>query len=96
MSLRISLVLAQDQNGSSIFVTGCADFIGSNYAHNWLTNSSDLVITLDKLTYAGNPANLESVLLALSLRNISNETLGSYAISVSIFSCTPSRPMGQI
>lgn len=48
------------KNGNSILVTGCAGFIGSNFVHNWLANCDDLVVNLDKLTYAGNLANLES------------------------------------
>ena len=52
--------MAQMKNGSSILVTGCAGFKGSNFVHNWLANCDDLVVNLDKLTYAGNLANLES------------------------------------
>ena len=48
------------KNGSSILVTGCAGFKGSNFVHHWLANYDDLVVNLDKLTYAGNLANLES------------------------------------
>src|SRR5207248_3107187 len=36
-------------------------FIGSNFILQWLANESSSVINLDKLTYAGNPANLASV-----------------------------------
>ncbi len=43
----------------AIFVTGCAGFIGSNFIHTWLGQSDEPVINLDKLTYAGNLANLE-------------------------------------
>lgn len=45
----------------SILVTGCAGFIGSNFVHTWLRDSDELVINLDKLTYAGNLANLASL-----------------------------------
>ena len=41
-----------------IIVTGGAGFIGSNFVHAWLAESDEPVVTLDKLTYAGNPANL--------------------------------------
>lgn len=44
----------------TILVTGCAGFIGSNFVHNWLSLSDEVVVNLDKLTYAGNLANLES------------------------------------
>ena len=45
----------------SIVVTGGAGFIGSNFVLQWLAAESAPVVNLDKLTYAGNPANLESV-----------------------------------
>ena len=46
---------------SPIVVTGGAGFIGSNFILQWLAVERSPVINLDKLTYAGNPANLESV-----------------------------------
>ena len=45
----------------SILITGAAGFIGSNFVLQWLAHSQEPVIVLDKLTYAGNPANLQSV-----------------------------------
>jgi dTDP-glucose 4,6-dehydratase len=44
-----------------IFVTGGAGFIGSNFVLDWLERSSERVVNLDKLTYAGNLANLAAV-----------------------------------
>ena len=44
-----------------ILVTGGAGFIGSNFVHDWLTNTGEPVLNLDKLTYAGNLANLASL-----------------------------------
>jgi len=44
-----------------ILVTGGAGFIGSNFILHWLANENAPVINLDKLTYAGNLANLKSV-----------------------------------
>lgn len=44
-----------------ILVTGGAGFIGSNFVLDWFHNSDEHVITLDKLTYAGNLHNLESL-----------------------------------
>ena len=42
-----------------VLVTGGAGFIGSHYAHHALDRHPDWKVTvLDKLTYAGNPANL--------------------------------------
>jgi dTDP-glucose 4,6-dehydratase len=45
----------------TILVTGCAGFIGSNFVHTWLTSSDEQVINIDKLTYAGNLANLDAL-----------------------------------
>jgi dTDP-glucose 4,6-dehydratase len=45
-----------------LLVTGGCGFIGTNYIHFVLrTHPGDVVVNLDKLTYAGNPANLASV-----------------------------------
>ena len=41
-----------------ILVTGSAGFIGSNFVLDWLAQCDEPVINLDKLTYAGNRANL--------------------------------------
>ncbi len=46
-----------------IIVTGGAGFIGSNFVHYVYENFPDVHITvLDKLTYAGNRANIEEIL----------------------------------
>ena len=45
-----------------ILVTGGAGFIGANFVLDWLSNpSAEGVINLDKLTYAGNLATLDSL-----------------------------------
>ncbi|MDP2246873.1 MAG: dTDP-glucose 4,6-dehydratase, partial [Nitrosomonadales bacterium] len=44
-----------------ILVTGGAGFIGSNFVMDWLAQSDESVINLDKLTYAGNLDNLVSI-----------------------------------
>jgi dTDP-glucose 4,6-dehydratase len=46
----------------TILVTGGAGFIGSNFVLDWIKSQSGRVVTLDKLTYAGNLHNLASVL----------------------------------
>lgn len=45
----------------SILVTGSAGFIGANFVLDWLASSDERVISLDKLTYAGNLQNLASL-----------------------------------
>ena len=45
----------------SILVTGGAGFIGSNFVLDWLAQSDEPVVNLDKLTYAGNRENLSSL-----------------------------------
>src|ERR1700691_6188447 len=52
----------------TILVTGGAGFIGSNFVLNWMkagdgvaVNGAAAVVNLDLLTYAGNPANLASL-----------------------------------
>jgi len=45
----------------AILVTGGAGFIGSNFIIQWLSNNKELVVNLDKLTYAGNIHNLDTV-----------------------------------
>ncbi|MGB3812981.1 MAG: GDP-mannose 4,6-dehydratase, partial [Shinella sp.] len=45
----------------TIFVTGGAGFIGSNFVLDWLGASDEIVVNIDKLTYAGNPENLKTL-----------------------------------
>jgi dTDP-glucose 4,6-dehydratase len=45
----------------TILVTGGAGFIGSNFVLDWLAAEREPVVNVDKLTYAGNLANLASV-----------------------------------
>ena len=42
----------------TIFITGGAGFIGSNFVHFLKGNCYDDIVVLDKLTYAGDPDNL--------------------------------------
>lgn len=45
----------------TILVTGGAGFIGANFVLDWVAQTDELVINLDKLTYAGNLENLSSI-----------------------------------
>ena len=44
-----------------ILVTGSAGFIGANFVLDWLAQHDEAVVSLDKLTYAGNLENLASL-----------------------------------
>ena len=45
----------------AILVTGSAGFIGANFVLDWLALHDEPVVSLDKLTYAGNLQNLSSL-----------------------------------
>lgn len=44
-----------------ILVTGGAGFVGANFILDWLAQSDEPILNIDKLTYAGNMANLTGV-----------------------------------
>ena len=44
-----------------ILVTGGAGFIGANFVLDWLRDSDEAVLNVDKLTYAGNLRTLKSL-----------------------------------
>ena len=46
---------------NTILITGGAGFIGSNFILQWIASEGTPVVNLDKLTYAGNPHNLDRV-----------------------------------
>src|SRR2546423_9045085 len=55
----------------SILVTGAAGFIGSNFVRSWLErHPDDHVVALDKLTYAGDPRNLDGLGVRLAVCDI--------------------------
>ncbi|MEX2007664.1 MAG: dTDP-glucose 4,6-dehydratase [Candidatus Levyibacteriota bacterium] len=54
--------MTTENTRKKILVTGGAGFIGSNFILYWIKNHpEDQIINLDKLTYAGNLANLKSI-----------------------------------
>jgi dTDP-glucose 4,6-dehydratase len=57
----MSAMNSRTMQADTILVTGGAGFIGSNFVLQWLASESSSIINLDKLTYAGNPANLADV-----------------------------------
>src|SRR5207249_4136489 len=53
-----------------LMVTGGAGFIGSNFVRYWLERyPEDRVVNLDLLTYAGNLANLDDVVVRFGSRH---------------------------
>jgi len=44
-----------------LMVTGGAGFIGSNFVLSTIAESAESIVNLDKLTYAGNLRNLDSL-----------------------------------
>jgi dTDP-glucose 4,6-dehydratase len=44
-----------------LLVTGGAGFIGANFVLSTLRETGEPIVTLDKLTYAGNPHNLDAI-----------------------------------
>jgi dTDP-glucose 4,6-dehydratase len=67
-----------------IFVTGGAGFIGSNFILDWLANpAAEGLVNLDKLTYAGNLATLQS--LSSDARHVFVEgDIGDYELVLSL------------
>jgi dTDP-glucose 4,6-dehydratase len=54
-----------------LLVTGAAGFIGSNFVRWWLErHPDDHVVALDKLTYAGDPRNLDGLGVRLAVCDI--------------------------
>ena len=45
----------------TILITGGAGFIGANFVLNWVAQTNELIVNLDKLTYAGNLETLTSL-----------------------------------
>ena len=45
----------------SVLITGGAGFIGANFVLDWVANSDEKIVNLDKLTYAGNLGSLASL-----------------------------------
>jgi dTDP-glucose 4,6-dehydratase len=44
-----------------LFVTGGAGFIGANFVVSTIQETGEAIVNLDKLTYAGNPRNLDAL-----------------------------------
>jgi len=59
-----------------LFVTGGAGFIGSWFIRQWLAaHPHDVIVNLDRLTYAGSPARLEDVASSASYRFVQGDII---------------------
>ena len=68
--------MAEQFAPKSIIVTGGCGFIGSNFVHYVTERHPEVRVTvLDKLTYAGNPANIEGTGAELVVGDICDEAL---------------------
>lgn len=68
----------------TILVTGGAGFIGANFIHDWLAQSQERVVNLDKLTYAGNLQSLAAVANDPRYRFVKGD-IGDRALAARIF-----------
>ena len=71
-----------------LMVTGGAGFIGSNFIRHVLHSGPDFsVVNYDKLTYAGNLANLESVASSSSYRFVKGDICDAAAVERAMIDC---------
>ena len=59
--IKLAWRLSEQGAAMTILVTGGAGFIGSNFVIDWCDQNEELIINVDKLTYAGNWNNLSSL-----------------------------------
>lgn len=68
-----------------LLITGGAGFIGSNFIHYWLkTHPQDQIVNLDKLTYAGNLANLKDIQDSPNYKFIRGDIADADAVAVAM------------
>ena len=72
-----------------IFVTGGCGFIGSNFILNWIDGSSEPLVNLDKLTYAGNLENLSSIAGSEQYKFILGDIADEALVRQILFECNP-------
>jgi len=71
-----------------IFVTGGAGFIGSNFVRHVLgLNKGYRIVNFDKLTYAGNLANLESVSSSAGYSFVKGDICDGTAVQAAMKGC---------
>src|SRR5262245_54877427 len=67
-----------------MIITGGAGFIGANFARHVLARSDARIVIIDKLTYAGNLANIDDVLRDPHVRFVKADVADKEAM-ISIF-----------
>ena len=67
-----------------LLVTGGCGFIGGNFVLDWLQQSDEQIINLDKLTYAANPDTLRSVASSASYTFVHGD-IGDSALLAELF-----------
>src|SRR5262249_26575383 len=73
----------------TMVITGGAGFIGANFVRQALANTHDRLVIIDKLTYAGNLANLEDVLKDARVHFIKADIADRDAVSSVFHECAP-------
>jgi dTDP-glucose 4,6-dehydratase len=76
-------------DGKSILVTGGAGFIGSALVRALIRNTGARVVNLDKLTYAANLRNVESVANSERYRLVKADICHSDAVTQTFRDCSP-------
>jgi len=68
-------------------VTGGAGFIGSNFARMLLQRGAERVVVFDKITYAGNPANLLDLAAYPAYEFVQGDICDSVAVAEALDGC---------
>ena len=73
----------------AILVTGGAGFIGANFVRHWLASSDEVVVNLDKLTYAGNLESLAPLVADGRHRFVQGDICDAELVGSLLESCRP-------
>ena len=72
-----------------IFVTGGSGFIGSNFVLSQCNSTKNDILNFDKLTYAGNPANLLSLEMSSNYQFVQGDICDYEAVNNAIHDFSP-------
>jgi len=76
-------------NPMKILVTGGCGFIGSNFIIGQILNTENQILNIDKLTYAGNLENLESINELLNYQFVEGDICDEDLVSKNLFDFQP-------